>query len=95
VQICLGLKHVHDRKILHRWEVWGGGRGMQCSDSDHPHSVARFFGGVLAAASHVAAGVAARATPAAAHTPGRPGAGLARPLARAAADGGRGLPVFA
>jgi hypothetical protein len=19
VQICLGLKHVHDRKILHRW----------------------------------------------------------------------------
>jgi hypothetical protein len=23
VQMCLGLKHVHDRKILHRW----GGRG--------------------------------------------------------------------
>lgn len=22
VQMCLGLKHVHDRKILHRWD-WG------------------------------------------------------------------------
>jgi hypothetical protein len=29
VQICLGLKHVHDRKILHRWggqSGWRGGR---------------------------------------------------------------------
>ena len=22
VQMCLGLKHVHDRKILHRWEFF-------------------------------------------------------------------------
>lgn len=23
VQMALGLKHVHDRKILHRWALWG------------------------------------------------------------------------
>lgn len=39
VQLCLGLKHVHDRKILHRWAPQHSDlcAGMQnLGDADEP-----------------------------------------------------------